>query len=372
MHCVTDTLYPSHHPIKYVRVNFHIIRKDDGTGNFSEKEGREYVKKLLEKSNEKFANNQKMNLPLNNNTPVLPVNIRLKLTPDYRRPGDDGIYFHNKTKFAFSNKRGGINGIYSPMQMDSLGIRKGEVINVFLMEHPEDSIGSPTYHASSDGVGMNGWIKLISGYREQNLDPSPEMRAMRLDIQAGLLNHEVGHVLGLMHTWNTNDGCDDTPMNANCWSQSDTPPCDSEFSNNLMDYNTYKNSVTPCQIARMHYNIALPGSEQRKYIEPTWCIYKPDEPIVILPRTHIVWSCNKDVESDIVISKGASLTIHCRVSMPEKSKIIVKPGGRLILNGGVLTNDCAAKWQGIEIWKSSKKEGLVEMRNGAKIEWNEN
>lgn len=368
MNCIPDTNYPDHSSIKYVRVNFHIIRKDDGTGNFSDGEGREYVRKLLERANEKFANNQKMNLPLGNNTPVLPVNIRLQLAPDVDRPDDDGIYFHNHTHLAFSNKKGGPQGLYSSHQMDMLGRRKGEVINVFLLEHPPDSIGSPTYHASIDGVGMNGWIKLISGYREFHLESSLDKRAMRLDIQAGLLNHEVGHILGLMHTWNTHDGCDDTPLNANCWSQSDKPPCDKEYSNNLMDYNTYKNSITPCQIGQMHFNMSRQGSPQRNYIEPTWCQYKPDNPVIIPARHTVVWSCNKDIESNIVIGKHATLIVHCRVVMPEQAKIIVKPGGKLLLNGGVITTDCKAHWRGIEIEKSRKAEGKVEMLNGAKIE----
>jgi hypothetical protein len=372
INCIPDTLNAAHNNVKYVRVVFHIIRKDNGKGNFSETEGRAYIKKLMNQANYKLSNNVKMNLPLNNSTPVLPIKIQLFLSPDTSISNDDGIYFRNDTKLAFCNKKGASDNLYSPAQHNKYGIRNNEVINVYLLEHPEDSIGSPTYNASSDGVGMSGWIKLVSGFHEQNLDSSPDMQFMRLDVQAGLLNHEVGHVFGLSHTWNTNDGCDDTPANANCWSYSDISPCNTEWGNNIMDYNTYKNSVTPCQIGKIHFNIANPRSSQRKYIQPTWCIYKPDYPVIIAARNNIVWSCNKDIESDIIIGKNATLTIHCRLSMPEGSKIIIKSGGKLILNGATVTNDCGKKWKGIEIWKDEKISGLVEMVNGGKLEMNEN
>jgi hypothetical protein len=371
--CIPDTLYPSYYPIRYVRLVFHVLRNDNGKGNFSEAEGREYIKKLLAQSNYKWSNNTKMNLPLNNNIPVLPTLIRLVLAPDDSVKNDDGIYFYNDSKMAVCNKKGSRdNGLYSPAQHEKYSIRKDEVINVFLMEHPQDSIGSATYNVSSDGIGMNGWIKLVSGYYEQKRDANPDMQAMRLDVQAGLLNHEVGHVLGLSHTWNTSDGCDDTPTNANCWSYSDNSPCNSEWSNNLMDYNTYKNSVTPCQIGRIHFNIGNLKSTQRKYIQPTWCEYNPDKTISITGRDNVVWSCNKDVESDIIIGKNATLTVHCRLSMPEGSRIIIKPGGKLILNGSTLSNDCGKKWKGIEVWKDEKNAGMVELLNEAKIELNEN
>jgi hypothetical protein len=372
INCVPDTLNASHNSIKYVRLVFHIIRKDNGKGNFSEEEGRTYIKRLLNQANNKLDNNVKMNLPLNNTTPVIPAKIRLMLSPDISNVGDDGIYFHNDTKLAFCNKKGSSDNLYSAAQHNKYAVRTDEVINVYLLEHPEDSIGSPTYNASSDGVGMSGWIKLVSGYREQNLDAAPDMQFMRLDVQAGLLNHEVGHVFGLFHTWNMNDGCDDTPMNANCWSYSDNPPCNTEWGNNLMDYNTYKNSITPCQIGKMHYNICNLKGYQRKYIEPTWCAYKPDFPVIISTRDNIIWSCNKDVESDIIIGRNATLTVYCRLSMPERSSIIIKPGGKLILNGATLTNDCGKKWKGIEIWKDEKSEGVVKLLNGGKIELNEN
>ena len=65
--------------------------------------------------------------------------------------------------------------------------------------------------------------------------------------------------------------------------------------------------------------------------------------------------------------------------LSEYSKIIVKPGGRLILDGCTLTNSCPdGTWQGIEVWGDSDAhqqevnggylQGYVELKNGATIE----
>jgi hypothetical protein len=69
---------------------------------------------------------------------------------------------------------------------------------------------------------------------------------------ANLLNHELGHSLGLLHTWSGNDGCNDTPNNPNCWNVNEPPGC-TPLSNNFMDYNACGCATTICQVNRMHY-----------------------------------------------------------------------------------------------------------------------
>lgn len=112
-----------------------------------------------------------------------------------------------------------------------------------------------------------------------------------------LLNHEIGHMLNLNHTWNEDDGCDDTPKgtiyqrkdnpadttatatchddNANCWANgtfpkdhckgTPNPCCDTacwpNISNNIMDYNAAwpSSSYTPCQIDKMAQDLKESG-----------------------------------------------------------------------------------------------------------------
>lgn len=72
----------------------------------------------------------------------------------------------------------------------------------------------------------------------------------------------------------------------------------------------------------------------------------------------------RDLLGDIEIQEGATLTIQCQVSLPVGAKIIIKPTGKLILDGGIVTNRCGDEWEGIEIWKS-KNSMLQEKLFGA-------
>ncbi len=63
------------------------------------------------------------------------------------------------------------------------------------------------------------------------------------------------------------------------------------------------------------------------------------------------WSQDQKLYSDLTIESGAILTIsNCKISMFNNTKIIVKPGGQLILDGAILTSACYSMWPGIEVW----------------------
>ena len=69
------------------------------------------------------------------------------------------------------------------------------------------------------------------------------------------------------------------------------------------------------------------------------------------------------------------MTITCLVEMSSNTGIIIRPGGKLIIDGGTLTSACTNEmWQGIEVVGDRTKrqlaqyQGTVELRNGARIE----
>jgi hypothetical protein len=71
------------------------------------------------------------------------------------------------------------------------------------------------------------------------------------------IKHELGHCMGLQHSWIADDECDDTPPNPNCW---DENQCQGIPSNNMMDYNNSESALTQCQINKMHNTLLRGGS----------------------------------------------------------------------------------------------------------------
>lgn len=82
---------------------------------------------------------------------------------------------------------------------------------------------------------------------------------------------------------------------------------------------------------------------------------------------------------NIVVESGATLTVTCRIRMPDNSTITVKQNGRLVIDGGTITSACNGIWQGIKVWGNASQhqyvygsnqlyQGFVELKNGAIIE----
>ena len=370
---------PEHTPIRYVRVNFHIINSKDKSINLPPEIGTPFVKMLVDSANLFLSRNQKMYLPNPNNIPPHPTQLRYVLEGD--GPGDDGIYYHYDDDYCYinsdKNATDATHSIFSKKQYEKYGVRKTEVLNVFLMEHHPDSLANRPRYKKINGVGFKTWAKVADVKSKYDLfvkakrdDPSqwgPKERAA--SFFGRFLNHEIGHSLGLLHTWSGNDGCDDTPKNNNCWTlNAKDKGCDSwlEISNNVMDYNAVMLAYSACQLGKIHYNFAKDKSTQRKLLRPDWCTYFPKKTITVKRNT--AWSHAKDLLGDLIVEDGATLTIECVVSLPKGAKVIVKPKGKLILGGkGHLTNRCGDSWQGIETWSKNQKTGEVVFQTGASV-----
>lgn len=358
-------------PLKIVKVNFHIMRDSKGQGNFPDKDqGRIYVKKVLDSTNGKLKTNSKMFLPLNNETPTLPMCYQFELTPRSNDPKDDGIYFHDDDDLFYMTNYGRKSNHYTKDVYEKYGIQKDSVMNVFIMGFHADSVASKTYKMSSNGIAFGKWVKLASWYyfMDTSWKTAEEIPFQDHWNSQRLLNHEIGHCLGLRHSWIGNDGCDDTPKHSNCWNYTKNgSKCDSLVSNNIMDYNAHAGAWTPCQIATVHYNLSNKKHKVRSLLKKTWCTLDKSKNIEIKAGEKIEWNGAKDLENSIVIKNGGALTIRCRVSIPPNGKIVVEPGGKLTLNGATLENDCGKTWQGIEVWKNEGVEGEVTLINDAKI-----
>ena len=94
-----------------------------------------------------------------------------------------------------------------------------------------------------------------------------------------------------------------------------------------------------------------------------------------LISTDTVWDTNRLIHQNLVIDSLRTLTITDTVFCTSSSRIIVRPGGKLIVDGGTLTSACAGEmWQGVYVEghrdqpQTAANQGTVQLLNGAVVE----
>jgi len=194
------------------------------------------------------------------------------------------------------------------------------------------------------------------------------------------LPHEFGHHLQLDHTYNSgilnpnhHDYLDDVHPDPQIWP--------GYFgSHNLMGGAPSNDWISCKQMGRMHRTLSI-GSLTRHF-----AFGYGSEPHLI--SSNETWDFEYKSYNDIIVESGAILTITCRLEMVPQAKIIVEPGARLIIDGGIITSArCGGAayegfWQGIEVWGNYQQsqipidaqtglrlyQGEVQVINGGTIE----
>ena len=237
-------------PIKYVRITIHVMLKSDGTGNFPDNQAsRDYISgRLMNLLNNKYSNTQPM--ALSTNSPYYQdTRIQFSLANIY--------FWYNDIDCNISS-----NPITGASQMNST-LRPNYVDNQPSVQFKNNSvhvffvtIGTATASGQASDIGDKKWVYAANPWL--NYVNNTEW------FSASLLAHELGHSMGLYHTWCGGDYCDDTPDNHDCWNNGTAPNSNDCLtyppgytcpiaSNNLMDYNASESALTQCQINRIHY-----------------------------------------------------------------------------------------------------------------------
>ncbi|MCB0482715.1 MAG: zinc-dependent metalloprotease, partial [Flavobacteriales bacterium] len=395
-------------PIDTVNLVIHVIYNDNGNGqpDFSSN---------LDFTNDPYCTQwlkdrvDKINFHMGNLKPSTTPNTPGAFIPDYRVriklasiEGHVHSSWYNQPAVSASNKFSVLvssNPNYSQSFKDNN-------LHLFLST---GSLGGHVPFVDIHLMALGGWYSQWLDYQNNWLNNGYQWGNQQHTALEKNFIHEFGHSMGLKHNfsnkaWNCSGNTQPCNSCVNNKCTSGNNACDEQFNgftfdhdiiqpNNYQSYpddGTKQESITELQFRKIHWYLSeysnSPTSKCVKskcfkdvepYPKPSWYV-SPD--LVYNGGgnpTHYYIKYPKKVYGDIIIKFDALVEVTCTLQMAPETRIIIEPGGQLLLNGGVITNlegTCAKKWYGIEVHgiptmsPTYASHGKLIMKNGAIIQ----
>jgi hypothetical protein len=352
-----------HTPIVTVRIAFHVFQKSDRTGNFQNNPTDiKYLENIINNANLRYSNLGVLNM--GTSPYIQDSRIRLVL---------ENIYFHANTADWMVSSGSDAFTKYVLNSYENYGLtddKKYNVQHILISGNPTGGGGSTWGSNGKPEIGSQGYILEVGWYNHYQAH-GPEH--YHWGPVANLI-HELGHAFGLTHNLHGGkhgkqcDDCDDNdPDGLSC-------PVEAT-SNNYMDYfpggYNFSNpdpGFSQCQLSKIHYYLAGNAGTISRAVLKDYCTSNSSKTIKI--NGNYTWDSHKKLGGDLIIQKKSSLTVKCKLHLPENAKISIYPGATLIIDGGEITNECGKLWKGIEIKNATsrrKTPGKVELKNGGVI-----
>lgn len=342
------TIYPDYlmTPIKTLRISFDVIQKTDGSGSYlgTDVQIVDFFNKLINASNQYLSNIQ-THIPSVTSNYIPDSRIRFELNKVHFFKSDD---IFNIT-YGTSDRNNAIN-IYNNHILprnDLTDIDKNHTLHI-IMEPAQ--IGR-SFGGQAANFGDRTWV-VMRGYDEyyNNELINTGDCINTANYFAHHVVHEVGHSLGLYHTFDCYD----------CSDYSCTP----QTTNNLMDYPNYSihnlsylTSLTECQISKIHYSLmGYFGTISQDFIND-YCYFDDTQSFSINSDRDIIWNNARNLNGNLTVN--GKLNIKCNISLPQTASVIVQNGGILTIDQGVFDNLCNNDWEGITV----KSGGLLTLNS---------